>query len=135
MARRKTEQANEPTQEVTETTSEQGIEREPGDEAARRPIPNPMRWTNDNAAGVEYATSREPYEAQIRFQDGKPSEQVRQHLKDNGFSWKPQEKIWARPIKFSSKAQDEETGRRVSAKVIAMIREEKGIPSEPGIPI
>jgi hypothetical protein len=119
--------------------------REPGDEPERRTLPPQRGWKHNNAAGVEWLnyidTDKKIYEFWLKFRDGKPSEAVRNYMKDNGFRWAgmapsggrwPEvEGAWMRPIGYQTAAQDRLHGERVFDKVVDMIHEEKGIVREP----
>jgi hypothetical protein len=108
--------------------AEQPVEtREPGEDRSEPAVePNPRGWATNNAAGVEALTRKNPYEYLIRFKE-KPSPEVIEHIKSQGFAWNRNEQLWARPIGYSTAAQDRETGRRTYGKVVDMILEEKGL--------
>ena len=121
-------------------SQEETVTREPGDDT-REPFPPQRGWKHDNTAGVErlnYIDSgKRIYEFWLKFRDGKPSEEVRQYMKDNGFHWQasaPQggrwpevAGAWVRPIGYETQNQDRLHGERVFEKVVEMIRAEKGI--------
>lgn len=103
---------------------------------------SPLRpWKHDNVAGVERLNyidaGKEIFEFWIRFRDGKPTDKVRQYMKDNGFHWEPDapkggqwpdaEGAWVRPLGLATKSQDRLHGERAFEKVAEMLREEKGI--------
>lgn len=114
--------------------------REPGDES---PAPaRPQRgWKHSNEAGVErlsYTDSEEEiYEFWLKFRDGKPTDKVRQYMKDNGFHWESNvpsggqwpavDGAWVRPIAYKTRNQDRLHGERVFEKIVQMICAEKGI--------
>jgi len=114
--------------------------REPGDES-REPFPPQRGWKHDNTAGVERLnyidTDKKIYEFWLKFRDGKPSEEVRHYMRDNGFHWEanaPQggrwpdvAGAWVRPIGYGTQNQDRLHGERVFEKVVEMICAEKGI--------
>ena len=105
---------------------EETLTREPGEDPSEHiPEPNPRGWAGNNAAGVEFLTRKEPYEALIRFKE-KPSQDVIDTMKDGGFRWNRDEQAWARPIGYNTAAQDREIGRRTYGKVVAMLLEQKG---------
>lgn len=106
--------------------------REPGEDPSEHVAePNPRSWAGNNAAGVEYLTRKDPYQFLIRFKE-KPSPEVIDYMKDNGFRWDRNEQAWARPIGYSSAAQDRELGRRTYGKVVDMLLEQKGIDAGQG---
>lgn len=123
MARRKAQDTDtqEPTAGAAVAT------REPGDEPERKPLPNPWPIKTNVPEGLEYRLARDPYQAEIKFAAGKPSEAVRQIMKDGGFRWAPDYEVWARPIEFKTQMQDRLQGERVYADVLKAIRVEKGI--------
>lgn len=137
---------------------EQRAAREPGDEPEREPLPaaaapasrqqderepaSPLRpWKHDNVAGVErlnYTDAKKKiFEFWLRFRDGKPSDKIRQYMKDNGFHWEPEapkgghwpdaDGAWVRTLGLATKSQDRLQGERVFDKVVEMIYAEKGI--------
>ena len=77
--------------------------------------------------GLEYRQAREPYQAEIVFAEGKPSEEIRTLMKREGFQWQNERKVWARPIEYKSQMQDRLHGERVYAEVLKAVRAEKGI--------
>ncbi|HEV3005850.1 MAG TPA: hypothetical protein VGX78_15395 [Pirellulales bacterium] len=107
------------------------LHREPGDDGDDTIVePNPRVWAKNNAAGAEYLTRKEPYESLIRFKE-KPSPEVLDHLKDQGFRWNRDEQVWARPIGYNTAAQDREVGRRAYEAAVTIILEQKGQGREP----
>lgn len=127
MARRKAQdtETQEPTHEAT--TEAAVATREPGDEPERKPLPNPWAIKSNPPEGLEYRLARDPYQAEIKFADGKPSDEVRKIMKDGGFRWAPDYEVWARPIEFRTQMQDRLQAERVYAEVLKAIRAEKGI--------
>ena len=130
MARRKTT-ASELSQETGVATADsldqQPVQREPGDEPERPKLPNPFEFITDVAAGVHVSLARDPYQAEIRFDEGKPSDQVRQTMKDAGFRWNPPYEAWTRPVDYRTQAQDRLIAERTARSVIKLVHEEKGI--------
>ncbi|HUY89233.1 MAG TPA: hypothetical protein VMV10_10900 [Pirellulales bacterium] len=122
MAKKRTE-----AQEQELASQEPAAAREPGEDPSEHVSePNPRSWAGNNAAGVEFLTRKEPYEALIRFKE-KPSQEVIDTMKDAGFRWNRDEQAWARPIGYNTQAQDRELGRRTYGKVVAMLLDQKGI--------
>ena len=78
---------------------------EDGDVKHYEPEANPRSWSKNNIAGVEFRTHRDPYEAELASKD-KPSQAVIDYLKDSGFKWNSQVKVWTRPIGYETQAQD-----------------------------
>ncbi|HVX12049.1 MAG TPA: hypothetical protein VHC22_12785 [Pirellulales bacterium] len=118
--------------------------REPGDDLDREPLPPQRGWKHNNAAGIEWLnyidTEKKVYEFWLKFRDGRPSEAVRNYMKDNGFRWAggapsggrwpDASGAWVRPIGYQTQAQDRLHGERVFDKVVDMILEEKGVVPE-----
>ena len=103
------------------------LDRQPGDEPERKRGPNPHSFISDNVAGVTFQTRREPYQAEIAFRDGKPTEEVRMLMKDNGFKWDNESKAWAFPVGFNTQAQDKLHSRKIAHQVIDLIRKDRGV--------
>lgn len=119
--------------------------REPGDDTPKKlPDVEIRGWSVNNAAGVELLTyaNRTPdkkrFETWIKFRDGKPSEAVRQIMKEGGFKWHPDvpeagafkgEGAWTHPIGYATGAQDRLQGQRVFADVVNQTYKDKGIES------
>jgi hypothetical protein len=142
--------ANPAAESPTDTAPEQTPRNEPAAAAATEAPPapgvdqqrsaNPRGWAHDNDAGVQMMTysSKENrrYEVWLKFRDGKPSDQVRLYMKDNGFRWHgdaPEAGLykgagaWTHPIGYDTGAQDRLLGQRVYAAVVNLILKEKGI--------
>lgn len=136
MARRK--QPAESHAESEEQPAEShvaALEREPGDEPERKRGPNPHSFISDTEAGVTFQTRREPYQAEIVFRDGKPSDEVRAIMRDNGFRWDNDFKAWTFPVGFNTQAQDKLHARKIANQVIDVIREAKGMePASQDVP-
>ncbi len=131
MARSKSHTAATESAETPLATSEheQPTIREPGDEAEqpRKYAPDPFSIASDTAAGVTLRESRRFRRAEIAFADGKPSQQVIDQLKTDQFQWRPQEKLWVRPIKGEDAMATRIEAERTYQAVAALLREEKGI--------
>jgi hypothetical protein len=63
------------------------------------------------------------------FDDGKPSEEVRQALKDGDFRRNNNEMVWEKDVRFETRAQDRHDARTVFDEV-ADASEEFGAPQE-----
>jgi hypothetical protein len=105
-------------------------ERESGDEKQYPPEPNPRTWAENMQVGVQLRTRREPFEAELAFQD-KPSQGVIDFVKDNGFRWNREAKVWSRPVGYSTQAQDRLIASRTYHKAVEMILKEKGLTPQP----
>lgn len=115
-----------------------------GEEDERKPFPKRRPWEHDNQAGVERSTYSDrdagKFETWLQFRDGKPSDEVRAHMKAQGFHWESKvpegglfqsEGAWVRPHKMGSIAQDRLVGERTFGEVVNLILKEKGLVHEP----
>ena len=81
---------------------------------------------SDRQAGVRFYFNYERHTGEISFAD-KPSEEVRSLLKENGYQWKAEAKVWSIPIRFESREQDRLHAKKIFHQVAELIRMEKGI--------
>jgi hypothetical protein len=103
--------------------------RQPGQEgdAAEKPrAPNPFPWKHDNQAGVEFRTNRETLKAELAFKE-KPPQGVIDLMHEEGFKWNSAQKIWTRPIRGATEAQDRLVALRAYQQSVDIIREAKGL--------
>ena len=116
---------------------------QPEEGQAKRAYPPLRSWAHNNAAGVELSSysskEKKIYEMQLRFRDGKPSQEVRQFMKDNGFRWESEAPkagvydvatAWVHPVGFNTGAQDRLTAERIYSGVVEMIKRERGLDQE-----
>lgn len=103
--------------------------RAPGDEPQdiRKFAPDPFAIAGDYQAGVKLLESRRYRRSEIEFADGKPSQAVIDKLKEDGFRWSPQEKLWIHPIGTRDAMATRIEAERTYKAVVELIREEKGI--------
>ncbi len=85
-----------------------------------------MAIMSDRQAGVRFHFNYGRHTGEISF-DEKPSEEVRAALKDNGYQWKAEAKVWSFPIRFESREQDRLHAKKVFHQVAELLRMEKGI--------
>jgi hypothetical protein len=111
-------------------------ERQPGDEPEVKQYakaPDPFGIAIDKLAGVRLFESKQDRQMAIKFGDGrpedKPSQAVIDKLKEHGYRWQPENKIWAKPVRFQDAMQTRIEAERLYQEVTQMIREEKGIPA------
>lgn len=99
--------------------------------------PDPFGIAADYVAGVRLFYSDRDQQVAIKFGEGrpedKPSQQVIDKLKENGYRWQPSNRIWThaygdRPMTVRIE------GERLYQEIRQMIRQEKGIESGPEIP-
>ncbi len=68
-----------------------------------------------------------------RYED-KPSQAVIDRLKQSGYRWNPSDRIWAHPVESKSAMSTRIEAKRLYDDVCQMIRDEKGIESNPDLP-
>lgn len=145
MARKRT--PNKPTTEAADTSTTAVAEPAPdpfpeqkptfverlGERSNRITIPDPFGIASDFAAGVKLFESRQDRMMAIKF-DEKPSQEVIERLKDSGYRWNPNDKVWVHPVRFESARTTRIEAERLYQEVRQMIRQDKGIASSPEIP-
>jgi len=97
------------------------------------PGPDPFEIAGDYLAGVRLFESKRDRQMAIKF-DEKPSQAVIDKLKDEGFRWNPDDKIWAHPVWPASAMSTRIRAERLYRDVCQMIRQEKGIEAGQEIP-
>jgi hypothetical protein len=101
-------------------------------------IADPFEIAVDPVAGVRLFESKRDHQMAIKFGEGrvedKPSQAVIDKLKQEGFRWNRTHKIWARPVKSDSAKADRIDAERLYQDIRGMIRQEKGIETEQGVP-
>jgi hypothetical protein len=135
-------QSPEPVQKTTSDSQQlqQSAETTQPNADGKPVYPNPRSWAHDNQAGVELSTysnkETKRYEMWIKFRDGKPSEEIRQIMKENGFKWHPDVPkggnfdvagAWTLPIGYKTSTQDRLTAERTYADVVEKMFQEKGV--------
>lgn len=106
--------------------------REPGVEPEERkykPRADPFGIASDFKAGVYLAESRRFRRAELAF-DEKPSDTVIAKLKENGYRWSPQDKLWTHPIHREDAMATRIEAERLYQDISKMIREEKNMGEE-----
>jgi hypothetical protein len=110
----------------------------------KKVYPKARSWKLDNAAGVELMSYTDKdhgaYEMWIRFREGKPSDEVRQAMKEQGFKWHPDapkggghfdvEGAWVHKTGYSTGNADRYTAEKTYQTVVDLVRKEKGIEPE-----
>jgi hypothetical protein len=101
-------------------------------------IADPFEIAVDAVAGVRLFESRRDRQMAIKFGEGrvedKPSQAVIDKLKAAGFHWNRTNKIWAHPVTPDSAMSARIEAERLYQEVRGMIRQEKGIETEQGVP-
>jgi hypothetical protein len=106
----------------------------------RKPVsgPDPFEIAVDAAAGVRLFESKRDRQVAIKFGEGrledKPSQAVIDKMKESGFRWNRTDKIWARPLTPESSMSTSIEAERLYQEIRGMIRQEKGIATEQGVP-
>ena len=96
-------------------------------------LPDPFGIAADALAGVRLFESRQDRQMAIKF-DEKPSQDVIDLLKDEGYRWNPRDKIWARPVQSGNAMTTRIEAEQLYQEVRSIIRQEKGIEAGPEIP-
>jgi hypothetical protein len=135
-----------PDQEATETTTTvtempavaETAESSPGFAAKvaqkkRVSAPDPYGIAVDTVAGVRLFESRRDRQMAIKFEN-KPSQPVIDKMHEEGWNWKPADKIWARPLWADSAMSTRIEAERLYQDVCKMIRQEKGIETSQEVP-
>jgi hypothetical protein len=101
-------------------------------------IPDPFGVAADYLAGVRLFESRQDRQMAIKFGDGspdaKPSQAVINRMKEAGYRWNPADRVWIHPIHFDSALGTRIEAEQLYQEVRQMIREEKGIAPDQGVP-
>ncbi len=95
--------------------------------------PDPYLIGVDTVAGVKLYESRQDHQMAIKFET-KPSQPVIDKMHEEGWIWKPADKIWARPLWADSAMSTRIKAERVFEDVCKMIRQEKGIETSQEVP-
>lgn len=104
-----------------------------GERRSRIAIPDPFGIASDFAAGVKLFENRQDRVMAIKFDD-KPSQEVIDRLKESGYRWNPNDKVWVHPVHFESARTTRIEAERLYQEVRQMVRHDKGIESSPDIP-
>ena len=88
------------------------------------PLPDPFGIARDNLAGVRSLESKQDRQMAIKFED-KPSQAVIDKIKEAGFRWKPEHRIWANPVYPESAMSTRIAAETLYQEVCKMIRQEK----------
>jgi hypothetical protein len=101
-------------------------------------IPDPFEIAVDVAAGIRLFESKRDRQVAIKFGEGrpddKPSQAIIEKMKEAGFRWNPTDKIWAHPLTRDSGMSVRIEAESLYQEIRGMIRQEKGIETEHGVP-
>ena len=102
------------------------------------PAPDPFGLAVDKVAGVRLFESKQDRQMAIKFGEGrredKPSQAVIDKMKEAGYRWNPSDRIWAHRVEADSAMTTRIEAKRLYDDVCQMIRNEKGIESNPDLP-
>lgn len=100
--------------------------------------PDPYSIAADYMAGVQLFESKRERQMAIKFGNGspedKPSQAVIDKVKDAGFRWNSEDRVWSRPVRSESAMSTRIEAERLYQEVRQMIRQEKGIGAGQEIP-
>jgi hypothetical protein len=101
-------------------------------------VADPFEVAVDTAAGVRLFESRRDRQVAIKFGEGrpedKPSPEIIDKLKQAGFRWHRNHRIWAHPLTPDSSMSTRIEAERLYQEIRGTIRRERGIESEQGVP-
>jgi len=118
----------------TPTTAAHTTASEPASETAAAPEadaptknygPNPFGIRSDLVAGVRLQEDKRYRQMQLKF-DSKPTDEVRQAVRDAGFQWRSQEQVWSKQIDPDQGWRTRAAAETVFEQVTALIRAEQG---------
>ena len=100
--------------------------------------PDPYNIAADYAAGVQLFESKSQRQMAIKFGDGttedKPSQAVIDKVKEAGFRWNSQDRVWSHQVRSESAMSTRIEAERLYQEVRQMIRQEKGIGAGQEVP-
>lgn len=131
--------AQQPSSEVnssTATVTAPTQERQPGDDTVppkRKFAPDPFGVASDYLAGVHLRQSRMNRRVEIGFDD-KPPQEVIDKLKENGYRYNSQDKVWTKPVVGDSAMRTRIEAERLYKETADMVRQSKGIAASQSVP-
>lgn len=130
------QQPSSETNSSTATTTAPTQERQPGEDAEppkRRFAPDPFGVASDYLAGVHLRQSRLNRRVEIAFDD-KPPQEVIDKLKENGYRYNSQDKVWTKPVVGDSAMRTRIEAERLYKETADMVRQSKGIAAGQSVP-
>ncbi len=128
MAKRK--EAESIHESTTENTAAPVPERSAGDEpseqAPKKFATDPFGIASDYLSGDHLSECRRYRRSQHSF-DEKPSHPVIDLIKEHGFCWNAQDKLWSRPIEAAATLQDRIDAEKLFQEVSKLLSEEKSL--------
>jgi hypothetical protein len=101
-------------------------------------IADPFEIAVDVAAGVRLFESKRDRQMAIKFGEGrpedKPSQAVIDKMKEAGFRWNRADRIWAHPLTPDSAMSVRIEAERLYQEIRGMVRQDKGIETDQGVP-
>ena len=92
-------------------------------------------WRGDYEVGVKLQEDRRFKQVRIAFAE-KPSDDVRQVVREAGFQWRSQEEVWTKQIDPDKAWRTRAEAEALFERVTAMLRAERGLePSRQAEPI
>jgi len=99
------------------------------EDASKIKTPNPYPFRSDRQTGVVLQEDRQLRKMQLKF-DTKPSDEVRQALREAGFRWKAQNQAWEISVDREQSWPARATADTLFQQVTGMIRQELGVGQE-----
>jgi hypothetical protein len=100
--------------------------------------PDPFGIASDTVAGVRLFESKQDRQMAIKFGDGgpedKPSQAVIDELKNAGYRWNPQHRVWTHSVRPDTAMSTRIEAEQLYQGLCQMIRQEKGIESGQEVP-
>lgn len=96
------------------------------EEQRKYKYPQKFEWIRDNVAGFTLAEDRRFRQIQIAFAE-RPNDEVIDLLQDDGFRWRPEDRVWTKQIDREAPAQSRIDAERMANDLSELIREQKGI--------
>lgn len=96
-------------------------------------IPDPFLIALDNEVGVRLFENRQARVMAIKF-DERPGQPVIDRVKEQGYRWNPEDRVWTRPIRGNSAMSTRIDAERLYREVRDMIRQDKDIGAGQDIP-
>lgn len=103
-----------------------------------KPVPDPYEISTDPVAGVRLFESKRDRQMAFKFGSGrpedKPGEAVLDLLREAGYIWKPEYRIWAHPVRPDSAMSTRIEAGWLFEELRHLVRAEKGIPAGQDLP-
>jgi hypothetical protein len=130
--KQKPAETDKPAESGTEAPSNETFAE--AEEKKYPPIADPFQIRSDRLAGIRLFESRRHNDFRgmvIQFGEGKPedkpSQEVIDKVKQAGFRWNSQEKVWQRPMQFGNAPIVRLDADRLFNELSKAIRQERGV--------